>query len=65
MAGNRKNGYLRGNASGRNGSNTPTKWFCGGCNREHGGKTNRTLMRGVDYCDRTYFALKEVEFNTK
>lgn len=61
MAGNRKHGFMRGNASGRNG-NSPKAWSCAGCNKEHGARTNRTLMKGDFFCDRTYLALKEMEF---
>lgn len=62
MAGNRKHGFRRGNAAGRNGTNTAPNWFCAGCNKEHGGSASRTKMAGNDYCDRTYFALKEQQF---
>ncbi len=61
MGGNRKQGFLRANASGRNGT-APKPWYCTGCNKDHGGRTNRTLMAGEDYCDRTYLALKEKQF---
>lgn len=62
MAGNRKHGFMRGNANGRNGTNSQKRWYCGGCSREHGGRVDKTLMRGIDYCDRTYLAKKEHEW---
>jgi hypothetical protein len=58
MAGNRRHGFLRGNANGRNGSSTPAPWHCAGCGRLHGGRVTRTGLAGHDYCDRTYLALK-------
>ena len=61
MAGNRKHGFLHGNASGRNG-NSLKAWTCAGCNKEHGARTNRTLMQGELFCDRKYLALKELQF---
>jgi hypothetical protein len=62
MAGNRKYGFLRGNAGGRNGSRTLVSWQCFGCDKQHAGRTNRTLMGGKDYCDKKYFAIKEAQF---
>ncbi len=62
MAGNRKLGYLRGNASGRNGSNTPPKWFCAGCIKNHGGRVFKTGYKGNLYCDRSYLKLKSQEW---
>lgn len=62
MGGNRKHGFMRGNASGRNGFGTPKKWFCTGCEREHGGRVNRTKLGEADYCDRKYLALKAKQF---
>ena len=62
MAGNRKHGFLRGNANGRNGSAASAAWFCSGCARDHGGRVERTGYRGGDYCDRTYLQLTEKEF---
>ena len=47
MAGNRKHGFLRGNAKGRNGSNTPAPWHCAGCGRQHGGRVTRTGLAGM------------------
>jgi len=62
MSGNRKHGFMRGNAAGRNGSGTPDKWFCQGCKKMHTGRTMRTrMLDGFDYCDREYYRLKELE----
>lgn len=61
MAGNRKHGFLRGNASGRNGAG-PKAWHCAGCDKEHGARTEKTFMAGNAYCDRTYLKLKEQQF---
>ncbi len=63
MGGNRNFGFLRGNANGRNGSCTPRKWFCVGCQKDHGGRVERTGVYGLgDYCDRSYLKLKEAQF---
>lgn len=62
MGGNIKHGFRRGNASGRNGAGVPGKWFCTACQKEHGGRTERTGYQGGDYCSRTYYRLKEQEF---
>lgn len=62
MAGNQKHGFMRGNANGRNGSNTPVSWLCFGCDKHHGGRVSRTLMAGHDYCDRSYIVAKERQF---
>ena len=61
MAGNRKQGFMRGSASGRNG-NGPKPWHCAGCCKEHGARVSRTLLAGSDYCDRTYLKIKEAQF---
>lgn len=61
MAGNRKHGFMRGSASGRNG-NGPKAWHCAGCNKEHGARVSRTLLAGSDYCDRAYLKIKEAQF---
>ena len=54
MAGNRKHGFRRGNANGRNG-NHPQKWFCDGCQREHGYKvTAWGTLEGKKLCARQY-----------
>lgn len=52
MGGNRKHGFARGNASGRNGQTHPPKWFCVGCQWEHGGQVYSTVLDGLAYCDR-------------
>lgn len=52
MGGNRKHGFARGNASGRNGHPNESKWFCEGCQREHGGTVCSTVIYGRVYCDR-------------
>lgn len=64
MSGNRRHGYRRGNASGRNG-NSPRPWYCTGCERLHGGRVSRTLLRGFDYCDRTYLRVKQRQFDAE
>ena len=62
MGGNREQGFLRGNRSGRNGT-APKAWYCLGCDKEHGGQVNRTLLSGNFYCDRKYLAIKEKQFS--
>jgi len=58
MGGNRKHGFMRGNASGRNGTAWPAPWFCDGCKRDHGGRTFKNGLKGSVYCDRQYFKIK-------
>lgn len=66
MGDNRIHGFRRGNANGRNGSGTPQKWFCHGCQKEHGGSVSRNkMLDGFDYCDRQYYKRKEAEFSSK
>ena len=65
MAGNRKSGFLRGNAAGRNGSKTPGNWFCVGCAKDLGGRTERTGYLGNLYCSRTYIKAKEAQFEAE
>lgn len=54
-------GFLRGNASGRNG-NRPKAWHCAGCDKDHGARVNKTLLSGHEYCDRQYLKIKEAQF---
>lgn len=61
MAGNRKLGFMRGSASGRNG-NVPKTWHCFGCDKEHGARVNKTILKGNEYCDRQYLKIKEAQF---
>jgi hypothetical protein len=65
MGGNRKRGFMRGSAAGRNGSQiwyTTKKWYCEVCNKEHSPAVVRTQYQGKIMCDRQYFKLKEEEF---
>ena len=66
MAGNRKHGYRRGNASGRNG-NHPSNWYCDGCQREHGYKvTSWGTLDKKRLCSRQYEkAAKQAATNAK
>jgi hypothetical protein len=51
MAGNRKHGFRRGNASGRNGAG---QWYCDGCGKLHPYTRFRNgTPEGRSYCDRT------------
>ena len=51
MGGNRKHGYMRGNASGRNGAGA---WYCNGCGKMHPYSRFRNgTTDGKSYCDRT------------
>ncbi len=52
MGGNRRHGFARGNASGRNGQTHAPRWFCCGCQCEHGGQVLRTVLYGLTYCER-------------
>ncbi len=52
MGGNRKHGFARGNANGRNGHPSEYKWVCAGCQREHGGTVCSTVIYGLAYCNR-------------
>ncbi len=61
MGGNRKHGFMRGNANGRNGSSKKPPWHCAGCNKNHQGSTFRTLLDGSDYCERTYYKAKNMK----
>jgi hypothetical protein len=64
MGGNRKHGFARGSASGRNGVEYwcfTKKWHCDVCDKEHGAKVERTGYRGKIMCDRQYFKLKKEE----
>jgi len=58
MGGNRKHGFMRGSAAGRNGARMPQPWFCDGCQKEHGRSVFKTGLNGSIYCDRQYFKLK-------
>lgn len=61
MGGNRKHGFMRGNASGRNGTGTPNPWYCDGCDKIHGGQVFKNGYNGKLLCDRRYLKLKELE----
>lgn len=57
MAGNRKHGFMRGNANGRRPAYWQRRFFCAGCQKEHGPNTERTGFfdePGVLYCERAY-----------
>jgi len=59
MAGNRKHGFMRGNAAGRNGSGNE-QWFCHGCQKKHAARTMRNkMLDGFDYCDKMYWRIEE------
>lgn len=61
MGGNRKHGFMRGNAAGRNGVGNE-KWFCHGCQKQHTGQTMRNKMSdGFDYCDKMYWRIKDAD----
>jgi hypothetical protein len=52
MGGNRKHGFRRGNANGRNG-NHAKDWFCDGCQKMHGYKiTAWGTLDGRKLCSR-------------
>ena len=54
MAGNRKHGFMRGNANGRNGNHSPD-WFCDGCKKVHGYKViSWGTLEGQRLCGRQY-----------
>ena len=64
MGGNRKYGFRRGNANGRNGSSVSPAWFCAGCQKQHKGTTFRTrALNGLDYCELTYYEATKKEVN--
>ena len=51
MGGNRKHGFRRGNASGRNGAG---QWYCNGCEKMHPyARFRNGTLDGRSYCDRT------------
>ena len=57
MGGNRKHGFLRGNANGRNGLFMPKPFFCHGCNKIHCRTVERTIgLDNLIYCDRYYYS---------
>jgi hypothetical protein len=70
MAGNRKLGFMRGNAAGRNGVGTPKGFYCDSCDKEHGASVDRmglNLILGNDVlvCDRKYFLMVEDKLKSK
>lgn len=64
MGGNRKHGFMRGNASGRNGSG-PKGFYCEVCKKDHGKTVFKNKYQGQIMCDRQYFKLKEIEFQQR
>lgn len=55
MAGNRKHGFRRGNASGRRPAFWEQPWFCHGCNKMHPYNRFRNgTLDGRNLCDRQY-----------
>lgn len=63
MGGNRKHGFRSGSHAGRNGARMPKKWYCHGCQKEHGaGVVRNRMLDGYDYCDTQYLRIKEQEF---
>lgn len=58
MAGNKKHGYRRGNASGRTKSIKHNDWFCNGCKKSHAYGTFRNGLNGFSYYDKEYFKIK-------
>lgn len=70
MSGNRKHGFMRGSAAGRNGVGTPKGFYCDACEKEHGANVERTGLKhflGSDVliCDRKYFSMKDAEFKAQ
>lgn len=65
MGGNRKHGYMSGNRAGRNGVGMPKKWYCHGCEREHGPAVLRNkMLDGFDYCDKEYYKRIDCQDNS-
>ena len=65
MGGNRKHGFRRGNANGRNGY-PAAPWFCAGCRKHHAGRTGGTVgLDGVKLCERQYIKCLEAELSAK
>lgn len=62
MSGNRKHGFMRGNAAGRNGVGSKKGFYCEVCQKDHGLSVDRTKYQGRMMCDRQYYKLKEAEF---
>lgn len=57
-----KPGRLRGNASGRTYDWRYRKFFCDGCQRQHGRYVDRTqMLDGALLCNRQYYARLERE----
>lgn len=70
MGGNRKHGFMRGNAAGRNGVGTPKSFYCDSCDKEHGASVDRMGLKhmiGSDVlvCDRKYFPMVDDKFKSK
>lgn len=61
MGGNRKHGFMRGNANGRRRAHYEITFFCEGCQREHGAKVERVGYKEKLYCNRQYFKLRDKE----
>jgi hypothetical protein len=70
MSGNRKHGFMRGSAAGRNGVGSPKGFYCDACEKEHGGSVDRMglkhmIGRDVLVCDRKYFTMKEDQLKSQ
>lgn len=56
MGGNRKHGFMRGNASGRRRAFWEIPWFCDGCKIKHAYTRCRNgMLDGRSLCDRLYY----------
>ena len=58
MSGNRKHGFMRGNANGRKRASWLNSWYCDGCKREHGHQVFKNGLNGLLLCDRQYYKAK-------
>jgi len=66
MGGNRKHGFMRGNASGRTYDHRFRKFFCNGCQKEHGRRVERWQMTdGAMLCNRQYNARLDREMRER
>jgi len=60
MGGNRKHGFMRGNQNGRKRPHWARKFYCDGCQREHGPYVERTkTLNSLLLCNRQYYKHEE------
>ncbi|MBO1897547.1 hypothetical protein HNW13_017560 [Shewanella sp. BF02_Schw] len=67
MAGNRQHGFMRGNASGRNGSGVAKAFYCTACDKTHSATVEKVGISetGEIICNKQYLKMMDIKFDVQ